>query len=135
MTIVKLAWLTLRLLPGLGSRSLLKLVRHFGSPEAVLSAKAAEICGVAGLRPHAVKALLDRQPSRDPAAEWQALENQGFDLVCLGDPEYPVNLAAIHDPPVVLYVWWFPGTPEIWWRLPWSVRERHHRWGWPSPKG
>jgi DNA processing protein len=99
----KLAWLTLKLLPGLGSRSLLRLVRHFGSPEAVLSAKAAEIRGVTGLRPHAVKALLDRQPSRDPVAEWQALENQGFDLVCLGDPEYPVNLAAINDPPVVLY--------------------------------
>lgn len=99
----KLAWLTLKLLPGLGSRSLLRLVRHFGSPEAVLGAKAAEIHGVAGLRPHAVKALLDRQPSRDPAAEWQVLQNQGFGLVCLGDPEYPVNLAAINDPPVVLY--------------------------------
>ncbi len=99
----KLAWLTLKLLPGLGNRSLLKLVNHFGSPEAVLSANAVEIRAVEGLRPHAVKALLSRQHSRDPSAEWQMLQSKGFHLVCLGDPDYPANLAAIPDPPAVLF--------------------------------
>ncbi|HAA04412.1 MAG TPA: DNA-protecting protein DprA, partial [Syntrophobacteraceae bacterium] len=100
----KLAWLTLKLLPGLGNRSLLKLVSHFGSPEAVLQANAAEIHAVEGLRPHAVKALLSRRTSRDPSVEWQMLQSKGFRLVCLADPDYPANLAAIPDPPAVLFV-------------------------------
>jgi DNA processing protein len=100
----KLAWLTLKLLPGLGNRSLLKLVRHFGSPEAILDASSADLDRVIGLRPHAVRALRSCQPSRDPAAEWQMLQDQGFRLVCLDDPDYPANLAAIADPPVVVYV-------------------------------
>lgn len=99
----KLAWLTLKLLPGLGNRSLLKLVSHFGSPEAVLQANAAEIHAVEGLRPHAVKALLSRRTSRDPSVEWQMLQSKGFRLVCLADPDYPANLAAIPDPPAVLF--------------------------------
>jgi DNA processing protein len=99
-----LAWLTLKLLPGLGNRSLLKLVRHFGSPERILGASANDLDQVIGLRPQAVKALQTGKPSRDPAVEWQMLRQAGLRLVCLGDPEYPANLAAIADPPVVLYV-------------------------------
>jgi DNA processing protein len=98
-----LAWLTLKLLPGLGNRSLLKLVNHFGSAEAVLRANAGEIKAVEGLRPHAVRALHSRQPARDPYTEWQKLQSRGFRLVCWGDPDYPSNLAAIPDPPVVLF--------------------------------
>jgi DNA processing protein len=100
----KLAWIKLKLLPGLGNRSLLKLVRHFGSPEEILRASTTDLDQVAGLRPHAVKALQTRQPSRDPVVEWQMIQKAGFRLVCLGDPEYPANLTAIADPPAVLYV-------------------------------
>jgi DNA processing protein len=100
----KQAWLTLKLLSGLGNRSVLKLVKHFGSPEAVLDAGAAELERVPGLRPHAAKALQMRQTARDPQSEWQLLQERGFRLLTLDDPDYPANLATIADPPAVLFV-------------------------------
>ena len=78
-----LAWLTLKLLPGLGNRSLLKLVRHFGSAEQILGASITDLDQVVGLRPHAIRALRNRQPSRDPVVEWQMLQKAGFRLVSL----------------------------------------------------
>ncbi|HQN17933.1 MAG TPA: DNA-processing protein DprA, partial [Syntrophobacteraceae bacterium] len=36
--------------------------------------------------------------------EWARLQEKGIDLLCLNDPQYPPNLAAIADPPAVLFV-------------------------------
>ncbi len=99
----KLSWLALKLIPGLGNRSLLRLVQHFGTPERVLGASAGELAHVAGLRQQAIRALLNREFSRDPEVEWRMLQEKGDRLICLDDPDYPANLATIPDPPVVLY--------------------------------
>lgn len=100
----RIAWLSLKLIADLGNRSLLRLVRHFGSPQAVLSAGREEVAAVPGLREHAKAALQKRALLRPPSEEWEALQREGIRLLCLGDPEYPVNLAHIPDPPVVLFV-------------------------------
>jgi DNA processing protein len=100
----RIAWLSLKLIPGLGNRSILRLFRHFGSPEAVLRAKSAALAQVPGLRPQALTALRDHPPIREPGAEWRALQSKGIRLLCLDDPDYPANLAAIPDAPAVLFV-------------------------------
>jgi DNA processing protein len=100
----RIAWLTLKLIPGLGNRSILRLLRHFGSPEAVLSADTAVLTQVPGLRPQAVAALRDQAPIREPGAEWRILQEKGMRLLCLDDPDYPANLTAIPDAPAVLFV-------------------------------
>ena len=100
----RIAWLTLKLTPGLGNRSILRLARHFRSPSAVLQATGAALAAVSGLRPQALRALLQNRPIRDPDAEWESLQDKGIRLVCLGDPDYPANLAVIPDPPAVLFV-------------------------------
>ena len=100
----RIAWLTLKLIPGLGNRSILCLVRHFGSPAAVVRAGAKELDAVHGLRESARSALMKKELLRTPEEEWQALCEEEIRMICLGDADYPSNLSAIPDPPAVLFV-------------------------------
>ncbi len=98
------AWLTLKLMPGLGNRSLLRLYRHFKSPAAILRATARDLAAVSGLTLRALSALERKDIIRSPEAEWETMKREGITLVCMDDPDYPSNLAAIPDPPVALLV-------------------------------
>jgi len=100
----RLAWLSLKLIPGLGNRSLLRLYRHFGSPSVILKARRLELAQVPDLTKHAARALLSGERSRPPRQEWEALKERRIRILCLGDPDYPANLAAVSDPPAVLFV-------------------------------
>src|SRR5512139_4042935 len=90
----RIAWLRLKLTPELGNRSLLRLVRYFGSPAAVLRASAAALAAVPKLKENARSALIRKSVLRSPEAEWTRLEKEGIALLCLNDPHYPANLAA-----------------------------------------
>jgi DNA processing protein len=98
------AWLTLKLTPELGNRSLLRLLARFESPGAILRANAQALSGVTGLRRKAVENLLHRRVLRPAEDEWAELEKHGYRLLCLTDMDYPSNLKSIPDPPAVLYV-------------------------------
>ncbi len=100
----RIAWLSLKLIPELGNRSLLRLLRRFKTPSAVLHATSGEIASVPGLRDGARLALIRKTMIRSPEVEWARLQEKGIDLLCLNDPQYPPNLAAIADPPAVLFV-------------------------------
>ncbi len=99
-----IAWLALKLIPDLGNRSLLRLIDHFGSPEAVLKAGLQELSSVPGLKERAILALKNKCYIRPPEAEWETLQKSGVRILALRDPAYPANLSAIPDPPVVLFV-------------------------------
>jgi DNA processing protein len=98
------AWLRLKLIPSLGNRSILRLVKHFGSPSAVLRATVRELEAVPGLREKARTALLAKSSVRSLETEWESLKKNGIRLLCLGDKDYPSNLAAISDPPAALFI-------------------------------
>lgn len=100
----RLAWLTLKLIPELGNRSLLRLIRHFKTAEDVLNAGVEALEAVAGLRTGAVEALRKRDLKRSAAGEWEELKRRGIRMVCLSDLDYPANLAQIADPPAVLFI-------------------------------
>lgn len=96
------AWLALSLTRGLGGEGARRLLREFGSPEAIFSSPiralksvvnadiAAEICN--GIVDDAVI----------PALAW--LEDSNNHIVTLADDEYPQSLLNIPDPPLLLYV-------------------------------
>jgi DNA processing protein len=105
----RIDWLTLKLTPALGNRCILKLIKRFGSPSAVLRAGAEDLCAIPGLREKARAALQNRDTIRHPGTEWERLEREGIRLLSLLDPDYPANLAAIPDPPAVLFM---KGTVE-----------------------
>lgn len=100
----QLAWLALRLTPGLGNRSILRLIQHFGSARAILQAGPKELSTVSGLREKAILALQKKETLRPVAAEWRLMRKEKIRLVHLNGKDYPANLAAIPDPPPMLFV-------------------------------
>jgi DNA processing protein len=98
-----LGWLALALTPGLGARMAGKLLRAMGSPEAIFSASLTEL--EAQRLPAAVaQALHTRQPLSAAAKELAQAQAAGIRLVTWDEPEYPLRLREIYDPPPLLYV-------------------------------
>ncbi len=96
-------WLALALTPGLGARMAGKLLREFGSPDAIFSAS---LTALEGQRlPAAVaQALHSRRPLSDAAKELAQVQAAGCRLLTWDEPEYPQRLKEIYDPPPLLYV-------------------------------
>jgi DNA processing protein len=98
-----LGWLALALTPGLGARMAGKLLREFGSPEAVFNTSLTSL--EAQRLPAAVaQALHSRQSMSDAARELAQAQALGCRLLTWDEPEYPARLREIYDPPPLLYV-------------------------------
>jgi DNA processing protein len=98
-----IGWLALALTPGLGARTAGKLLREFGSPDAIFNAS---LTALEGQRlPAAVaQALHSRRPLSDAAKELAQVQATGCRLLTWDEPEYPARLREIYDPPPLLYV-------------------------------
>jgi DNA processing protein len=98
-----LGWVALALTPGLGARTAGKLLREFGSPDAIFNAS---LMALEGHRlPAAVaQALHSRRPLSDAAKELAQVQAAGCRLLTWDEPEYPARLREIYDPPPLLYV-------------------------------
>jgi DNA processing protein len=98
----RLAWLTLMLTPGLGSRRILQAVDRCGSPEAILRLTAA---GLEAQRfpPEAVQAILEGVSSRAALEEAARLRETGGSFLTYEEENYPDRLREIFDPPPVLW--------------------------------
>lgn len=96
--------MSLKLIPELGNRSILRLVRRFGSPSKILAATAGELRDIRGLKENARGALLAKAFSRPPEEEMEKIRRLGAEILTFLDEGYPSNLAAIADPPAVLFV-------------------------------
>jgi DNA processing protein len=96
-------WVALALTPGLGARTAGKLLREFGSPDAIFNAS---LTALEGQRlPAAVaQALHSRRPLSDAAKELAQVQASGCRLLTWDEPEYPARLREIYDPPPLLYV-------------------------------
>jgi len=82
-------WLALALTPGLGTH---KLLRAFGSPDAIYGAEAQRL-------PAAVR--IDSFPARPlshAAKEMVQAQAAGCIVLTWDEPEYPERLREIHDP-------------------------------------
>ncbi len=112
------AWLSLLAAPSIGSANARKLLKAFGSPEAVMQAASGPLVAIVG-DPSVAAALqrgpddLDEQTERTLA--WLAENDSHGDsdgahdpgqrrLLFLGDADYPDSLLNSPDPPVMLYL-------------------------------
>ncbi len=98
-----IAWLTLKRIPDLGNRSLLRLVQVLGSPTAVLDADLKTLERIPGLRFKARYVLSKGSRPAPPEEEWRSLQSLGIRLISILDPAYPANLKEIPDPPAVMF--------------------------------
>lgn len=83
---------------GVGPRTWLQLMAHFGTAAEALEGLPEMSARGGRRRP------LKPCPERDAEAELAALEGLGGKMVLHGDPDYPAALAAIPDPPPALSV-------------------------------
>ena len=98
----QLYWLGLHLIPGLGARNALKLVRSFGDPQAVFHASLSELKSC-GLRAAIAEAVHSGITFEDAATELEKVCQAGIEIVSYQDPRYPRCLKEIFDPPILLY--------------------------------
>ena len=100
------AWLRLTVTPGVGRESARRLLAAFGSPQAVLAAKAADRKQIVG--PGAAHALgLEPPEFADLLARTQAwldAADERHAILALGDPAYPELLLQTADPPLLLHL-------------------------------
>ncbi|MCL4216936.1 MAG: DNA-processing protein DprA [Candidatus Hydrogenedentes bacterium] len=95
-------WLTLTLIPGLGSAHFIRLLARFKSPGDVLNASRAALEEVVGRQ--VAERITQYADVADVDAQERAMAKYGVTLVTLEDPAYPLLLAEIYDPPLVLFV-------------------------------
>ncbi|WP_305041959.1 DNA-processing protein DprA [Geoalkalibacter sp.] len=98
-----LGWLRLSLTPGLGRKSLRRLYETFGSVEAILADTAPGRLARAGLPARIATQIPDPAEPRLLQTA-RRLAAQGVRLARFWDADFPPLLAAIPDPPALLYV-------------------------------
>ncbi|PSQ93892.1 MAG: DNA-protecting protein DprA, partial [Proteobacteria bacterium SW_6_67_9] len=103
------AWLRLVHARGLGPVHAQRLLAYFEQAPAICAADPATLRGF-GLPNAALAALHDTQPPEGVTADAEWARQSDHHILTLADPRYPARLAAIPDPPPVLYV---QGDPEV----------------------
>lgn len=97
----QLEWLTLKMIPGVGTTLFIRLLSRFGTPADVLGASEASLTEVVGPklaeRIRAYRGVVDVDRQIMQLAQYRA------SLLTMDDPAYPLRLAEIYDPPLVLF--------------------------------
>jgi len=96
------AWLALSLARGLGGEGARRLLKEFGSPEAVFAAPISSLRSVVKAE---IAAEIGEGINRDataPVLEW--LEDGNNHIITLADSDYPQALLNTPEPPLLLYV-------------------------------
>jgi DNA processing protein len=97
-------WLALIRADGVGPVTFLKLVRHFGSPQAALGASVHQLASVEGVGTKTAEQIARSRDRFNVQEELTLADRLGVWLVHIEDPRYPPGLKAIYDPPPVLYI-------------------------------
>ena len=95
-------WLALTVTPGLGATRGRKLVQHFGSPDAVFHASLTEL-EAAGLMAVSAQAIANGSSLTRAEEELAKAHTAEAQIIAIGDPDYPLRLMEIYDPPLCLY--------------------------------
>lgn len=97
-----LHWLALRMVPGVGTLTTLRLLEKLKSPQAIFRASASEL-EAAGLGPAQARNVASGYSFDDAVEQQQKLLETGARLISIQDPSYPQRLREIFDPPLLLF--------------------------------
>jgi DNA processing protein len=98
-----LCWLALALTEGLGPTRIRKLIEHFGTADHVMQVSLTEL-EATGMRAVSAQALATGKSLEMAQDELARATQADAKIIALTSPDYPVRLAEIYDPPVILYV-------------------------------
>ncbi|ARO87018.1 DNA processing protein DprA [Nitrosospira lacus] len=96
------SWLALGLIDGLGDESIRRLLVAFGSPAGIFSAKAAALAGL--VKKKVADSIVQGVAREKIAVTLKWLEDPVNSVMTLADPDYPLMLLNIADPPPLLYL-------------------------------
>ncbi|HYE84035.1 MAG TPA: DNA-processing protein DprA [Clostridia bacterium] len=97
-------WIWLSSLPGVGSKSCLNLIRHFGSAENVYQCSCSELLETGIINAQTAKTVSLHRNLENANDYLRTVKENGIKVYTILDNEYPDNLKNIYDPPPVLYV-------------------------------
>ncbi len=98
------AYLVLNLLPDIGPIRVRRLLEHFGSPHAILSATRTELTTVEGIGRAMADRLVAWEEHIDLPEEQTRMADHGVSAITWEDDAYPEALRHIHDSPFLLYM-------------------------------
>lgn len=99
----RLARVALTLVPGVGPGLFRLVVGAFGGAEAAFEATEAQLIAVRGIGTKTAKVISSMDFS-EAEAQVRRAEEQGVELVTLGEEGYPEQLAEVYAPPPVLWI-------------------------------
>jgi len=97
-------WLALNMVVGVGRTIFHRLVKTFGSPENVFSARVADLRQIHGVGDKVATAISGFDVDRATDRELGLAQKEDIRILTLASEEYPELLQSIYDPPPVLYV-------------------------------
>ncbi len=99
------AYVALNLMADIGPVTVRALTAALGAPESIFEAAPSDLRAAPGVGEAAVRAILGQRAGMRPDTELERAERLGYAVITPADSGYPAPLAAIHDPPLALYVW------------------------------
>jgi DNA processing protein len=97
-------WLALFTVPNVGPVRYISLVKHFGSPEKVLSASEKELAELPDIGPVTASSIRNQVFWDKTEEQVKLLEKNQIKIVTFKDENYPENLKSIYDPPPFLFL-------------------------------
>lgn len=97
-------WLKLSNARGVGPILIRRLLNYFNTLERILGASVSQLCKVEGIGTKTAEQILRTKDSFNVEKELEMAQKLGVSIISIEDPRYPPALAAIDDPPTVLYV-------------------------------
>tara|TARA_R100001369_G_scaffold29172_1_gene52410 strand:- start:101586 stop:102686 length:1101 start_codon:yes stop_codon:yes gene_type:complete len=98
-----LSTLALQSAPNLGDSTAKKLIRHFGSAEAIFKAKKESMLKIDGIGKIKLQGLFDADRLSLAEAELKFIQNNGIDYHYYQDRDYPEKLKHCNDGPILLF--------------------------------
>lgn len=94
-------WLRLALVPGVGTAHFIRLLARFRTPTHVFEAPRGMVADLVG--PKLADRIRQYADTNEAAQQEAAMEEWGATLITMENPRYPLRLAEIYDPPLLLF--------------------------------
>ncbi|MDP6037289.1 MAG: DNA-processing protein DprA [Candidatus Latescibacteria bacterium] len=98
-----MSWLALYAVPGLGPAAFTALLKHFETPEKILSATEKTLCAVPGIGQNIARSVARKHDWDFAHEQLRRAQESEIEIITLSDSHYPQILTQIYAPPPLLF--------------------------------